>query len=50
MIKERIGGDGRMEKRTRRLRWTKRHRQTVNVKQKLISGHEPQMGLDTKTD
>jgi hypothetical protein len=23
---------------------------TVNVKQKLISGHEPQMGLDTKTD
>jgi hypothetical protein len=23
---------------------------TVNVKQKLISGHEPQMGLDTKMD
>jgi hypothetical protein len=23
---------------------------TVNVEQKLISGHEPQMGLDTKTD
>jgi hypothetical protein len=23
---------------------------TVNVKQKLISGHETQMGLDTKTD
>jgi hypothetical protein len=23
---------------------------TVNVKQKLIFGHEPQMGLDTKTD
>jgi hypothetical protein len=23
---------------------------TVNVKQKLISGHEPQMGLDTKTN
>jgi hypothetical protein len=23
---------------------------TVNVKQKLISGHEPQMRLDTKTD
>jgi hypothetical protein len=23
---------------------------TVNVKQKLISGHEAQMGLDTKTD
>jgi hypothetical protein len=24
--------------------------ETVNVKQKLMSGHEPQMGLDTKTD
>jgi hypothetical protein len=23
---------------------------TVNVKQKLISGHETQMGLDTKKD
>jgi hypothetical protein len=23
---------------------------TVNVKQKLISGHETQMGLETKTD
>jgi hypothetical protein len=23
---------------------------TVNVKQKLIFGHETQMGLDTKTD
>jgi hypothetical protein len=23
---------------------------TLNVKQKLISGHETQMGLDTKTD
>jgi hypothetical protein len=23
---------------------------TVNVKQKLISGHENQMGLDTKKD
>jgi hypothetical protein len=23
---------------------------TVNVKQKLISGHDTQMGLDTKTD
>jgi hypothetical protein len=23
---------------------------TVNVKQKLISGHEPQMGLDAKMD
>jgi hypothetical protein len=23
---------------------------TVTVKQILISGHEPQMGLDTKTD
>jgi hypothetical protein len=23
---------------------------TVNVKQKLISGHEPQMGLDTMMD
>jgi hypothetical protein len=23
---------------------------TVNVKPKLMSGHEPQMGLDTKTD
>jgi hypothetical protein len=23
---------------------------TVNVKQKLISGHETEMGLDTKTD
>jgi hypothetical protein len=24
--------------------------QTITVKQKLISGHEPQTGLDTKTD
>jgi hypothetical protein len=23
---------------------------TINVEQKLISGHEPQMGLDTKKD
>jgi hypothetical protein len=30
--------------------WASDMDRTVTVKQELTSGHEPQMGLDTKTD